>query len=50
MLSVIVLEEGSASEPEGDEPWEYLDFDDDDQGAVVPPRTLSYAEVAANAT
>lgn len=47
MLSVIVLDDNSASEPEVIEPWEELDFDDDDQDAHA---NLSYAEVAASTT
>lgn len=50
MRSVIILEEHSASEPEVEEPWEELDFEDDDQGVAISHHALSYAEVAASTT
>lgn len=50
MPSVIVLDEHSASEPEFDEPWEELEYDDGDHDQRASRRALSYAEIAAGTT
>lgn len=45
--SVIVLDDYELPEPSVNEPWEYLDLDDEDRGTSHKP---SYAEVVANPT
>ena len=47
--SVIVLDDYTVPEPEVNEPWECLDFDEDeDEAGRTEHRSLSYAEVAAH--
>ncbi len=49
-LSVIVLEDSAAPEPEADDPWECVDWDEDDpDGDHTARRAPSYAEVVATA-
>lgn len=52
MPSVIALDDAPSPEPEVEEPWEELDFDelDDRDGTRPSSRILSYAEIAATAT
>lgn len=47
--SVMVLDDQPVREVEADEPWEYLEFEDEGGGERAGQFT-SYAKVAANAT
>lgn len=47
--SVIILEESAVSAPDVDEPWEHVDWDEDDpDGSHTDVQALSYAEILAN--